>query len=373
VLDEVLERPPAERATLVETLCGEDGTLRAWVDRLLAADAATDALLDTQASPAPMAGTEYGDAFRPGQWFGDWRVVRAIGQGGMGAVLLAERGGEQRVAIKCIPRRFVTGELLRRFEREQRILARLEHPNIARAVDAGTADDGTPWLAMEYVPGEPITDWCAQHETDLDATLALFEQVAHAVQFAHERFVIHRDLKPGNILVSEHGTAKLLDFGIAKLLESDDLSESSTTGLEWRLTPRYAAPEQVRGERAAATTDVYALGVVLFELLTGGNPHGSTDDLIETVRRVLENDPVAPSVALARPGAPPRQRGWRAALRPDLDHIVMKAMRREPAERYQSVQALVDDLGRWRRRERVTATPPTLLNRLRKWGQTRFR
>jgi serine/threonine-protein kinase len=376
VLDEVLERPPAERAALVDALCDEDRLLRAWVDRLLAADCTMNALLDAPERSAATAGADDRDPFRPGQRLGRWRLLRDIGEGGMGAVLLAEhadKGHDQRVAIKCIHRRLLTDELLRRFEREQRILSRLEHPNIARAVDAGTAEDGTPWLAMEFVPGEPITDWCAHHETDLASTLALFEQVAHAVQFAHQHYVIHRDLKPGNILVSEPGTATLLDFGIAKLLEGEGGMESSTTGLEWRLTPLYAAPEQIRGERAAAATDVYSLGVVLYELLTGGNPHGSTDDLIEMVRRVLEVDPVTPSVALARSGAPPRQRAWRSAVRPDLDRIVMKAMRREPAGRYQSVRALLDDLERWRRHERVTATPPTLLFRLRRFLAPRRR
>ncbi|MGH7560897.1 MAG: tetratricopeptide repeat protein [Gemmatimonadales bacterium] len=378
LLDEALELPAHAIPAFLDRACGGDPALRRDVERLLAADSEAGDFLEHQ--PRTLAGEalvlEHEMLDAPpleGTRLGSWRLVREIGRGGMGAVMLAERADgafEQQVAVKSIRRGLDTEEALRRFERERRILARLEHPNIARAVDGGTGPDGTPWLAMEYVSGEPITTWCARREAGLAGTLALFEQVLRAVEFAHQSFVIHRDLKPGNVFVSDRGGVKLLDFGIAKLVSGEGDDPELTLDLDRRLTPYYASPEQIRGDQISTATDVYALGVVLYELLTGTRPFRSEDrSITEAVRQVLEDDPVTPSARLGERDIGERYRSWRAEVRGDLDHIVLRALRREPAERYRTAQALLDDLERWRLRLPVQATPQTRRYRLRRFVQ----
>ena len=376
ILEEALELPPEEVGRFLDRVCATDPPLRAQVERLIAADRAAAGFLEGDVAaffPGGPASSPEPNALAPGsagERLGPWRLIREIGRGGMGAVMLAERADgayEQQVAIKRIRGDVNSPEALRRFDRERRILARLEHPNIARAVDGGTGPDGTPWLAMEYVPGEPITQWCAGRGETLDATIDRFEQVLRAVQFAHERFVIHRDLKPSNIFVSASGEVKLLDFGIAKLVSPDGEDAGSTIDLERRLTPHYAAPEQIRGEAVSTASDVYSLGVVLYELLSGARPYdGATGGLTEVVRRVLEEDAHPPSAALTQARAG-RYRGWYDRVRGDLDNIVLKSLRQNAAERYPSAQALLDDLERWRHRLPVRATPQTRAYRARRF------
>jgi serine/threonine-protein kinase len=297
-------------------------------------------------------------ALRPGDETGGYVIARELGSGGMGVVYLAERTDpelRQRVALKILRQDMATAPLRRRFLRERRILARLQHPNIASLLDGGMTGDGRPFLAMEYVEGEPITQYCDRHRLSVDDRIRLFMDACAAVQYAHQSLVVHRDLKPGNILVSADERVKLLDFGIAKLLDPDtDEGVVTTTAAGQRaLTPEYAAPEQVSGEQVTTATDVYSLGVVLYELLSGRRPHRFEARTLEVVARVLrEQEPAPPSaavpgtsgdIAAARGTTPER---LRHRLAGDLDAIALTALRREPGQRYISAVALRDDLRR---------------------------
>jgi eukaryotic-like serine/threonine-protein kinase len=286
-----------------------------------------------------------------GRTIGPYSIESYIGHGGMGAVYLARRADhafERRVAVKMVRRDMNTEVVVRRFEHERQILASLDHPHVARLHDGGTTSDGLPYFVMEYVEGEPITDYCRRHRLDTRARLAMFRTVCGAVQYAHQSLVVHRDLKPANILVGVDGQPKLLDFGIAKLLAGAGVAESTGATLVSALTPDYASPEQVRGATVTTATDVYSLGVVLYELLAGRRPFAMrASSLEDIVRTVCETDPLPPSAAskdaaddLARP-CPPHE------LAGDLDTIVLRALRKEPERRYRSAQELSDDIGRF--------------------------
>ncbi|MCG6118842.1 MAG: serine/threonine-protein kinase [Aquimonas sp.] len=285
---------------------------------------------------------------------GPFRLVRVLGTGGMGEVWLGERDDgevEQRVAVKRVRNNNV--RFAERLREERRILARLEHPNIAHFIDAGLDAAGTPWLAMEYVDGVPITDWCQQHALGLEARLRLFIKVCAAVEHAHRHLVVHRDLKPSNILVSTEGEPKLLDFGIAKLLDTT-VAEATQTAL----TPAYAAPEQLRGGAISTATDVYALGLVLFRLLSGTLPETRTgENLAQVLARLDDEETERPSRRAARNDRPlPYPAG---ALAGDLDAIVAQALRAEPARRYGSPAALAEDIARHLDARPVLARAPT--------------
>ncbi|MCU0621013.1 MAG: tetratricopeptide repeat-containing serine/threonine protein kinase [Gemmatimonadales bacterium] len=341
----------ARRPWLEAEARGDEGLVRE-VLALLAADAADGSPLD--AGIAPLAGTLLGSgpaSGLPATPFGPYRATRLLGEGGMGVVYLAERADLGSVAaVKILRDAWLSPARRARFSLEQRTLAHLQHPSIARLYDAGTLDDGTPWFAMEYVEGAPLTDFCRRQRADMARRLALFRDVCLAVQHAHAHAVIHRDLKPSNILVTAEASVKLLDFGIAKQLEHVDAEVDQTrTGLRL-MTPAYASPEQVRGERVGVQTDVYSLGVVLYELLTGRLPfdlaHRSP---AEAVSVIATHEPVRPSAvarAVARtdadapPGAP------RAAWQ-DLDVLCLTAMHKDPARRYPTVEALARDVARF--------------------------
>ncbi len=274
-----------------------------------------------------------------GRRIGVYRIVRQIGQGGTSQVFLAERADgqfTQQVALKLLRPGHDSEIDQVRFRAERQILASLNHPNIARLLDGGVTDDGLPYLVMELVDAQPIDTYCETRILTLRQRLGMFLTVAEATQYAHRNLVVHRDLKPSNILVTSDGQVKLLDFGLAKLLEpaADDARPALTTQ-RW-MTPEYAAPEQIRGLPATTLTDVYQLGVVLYELLSGKLPFGTRQEsAFELERAILERDPVAPSVEASRP-----------KLRGDVDAIVLKALRKEPEQRYASVEALRDDIGR---------------------------
>jgi tetratricopeptide (TPR) repeat protein/tRNA A-37 threonylcarbamoyl transferase component Bud32 len=347
--------PGEQRDAFLQQRCADDPPLRAEVERLLAAHARAG---DFISSPAVAAAGPWSDADQSwvGRLVGPYRVVRQIGRGGMGAVYLAERADgqyEQRVALKVIKRGMDTEQVLVRFRAERQILASLDHPNIARLLDGGSTDQGVPFFAMEYIEGEPVDAWCTRRELSVEDRLRLFLQVCGAVAYAHQNLVVHRDIKPLNILVTADGVPKLLDFGIAKVLhEGADEATSTVTGMRL-LTPEYASPEQIEGRHATTVSDVYALGVVLYELLTGRSPYRTRSrtplDVVEAVRTT---DPERPSAV----GATEK---LRRRLRGDLDTILLTALRKEPARRYPSVEQLAGDVRRHLDGLPVRARPDT--------------
>jgi eukaryotic-like serine/threonine-protein kinase len=340
MLDDLLELPPEARATRLADPHAGDPEVRTEAGRLLELEGAAEGFFSR---PLAALGARLlsPDSERPPERIGPYRVLREVGRGGMGAVYLAERDDGQfrmRVALKVIRSWGDPGEIRRRFLAERQILASLDHPRIARLLDGGIDTEGDPFLAMEYVEGEPIDRYCASRRMSVPSRLRLFLQVCEAVDHAHRHLIVHRDLKPSNILVTSDGAVKLLDFGIAKLLQPTlDPGERGDTATRLRaLTPEYASPEQVRGERVTTASDVYALGVLLYELLTGVRPYApSVRTPHELERAVCEAHPTRPSTAAGR-----------RELRGDLDDIVLKALRKEPERRYPSAALLRDDLER---------------------------
>lgn len=373
VFAEALEIPAGERERFLAAACGGDDALRAAVERLLAADSRAGEFLGTPAllsSDALLS--EEDDA--AGRRLGPYTLLRPLGQGGMGTVYLATRDDgayDRQVAVKLLRWSFADGDLLHRFLAERQILARLEHPHIARLYDGGTTEDGQPYLVLEHVEGLPLDVYCDTHHLSLEARLALFRKVCAAVQHAHRNLLVHRDLKPANVLVTAEGEPKLLDFGIAKQLATGLETDAETrTGLRV-MTPGYASPEQMRGEAVTTASDVYSLGVLLYELLSGRSPYRvSAETPFALERAVLEEVPEKPSDAAARGSeaenaAVAQARGSRPAelrrrLRGDLDNIVLMALRKEPARRYGSVAELEGDLDRFLTRRPVTARRDSL-------------
>jgi eukaryotic-like serine/threonine-protein kinase len=378
LLDQALDLPIDRRGTLLERVGREDPALRERVEQLLVADAAAGDFLSDGAEawlgsgPTTPAHMTDESALALGDRVGPYRVTQELGRGGMGIVYRAERAdGEfaQVVALKLLRRGFDGDDTTVRFRRERQILAQLDHPSIARLLDGGLHTDGRPYFAMELVEGEPITTYCDRRTLSIDARVRLFCRVCEAVQYAHGKLIVHRDLKPANIFVSATGDLKLLDFGIAKLLTDDDATESpelTRTGLR-PLTPAYAAPEQLRGEPVSMATDVYALGVILFELLTARRLFASASSRLE--RLSLDAEPPRPSDVASRDrdnaasiaeiarsrGMTPR--ALTARLAGDLDAIVLKALRREPQRRYIGAGAFADDLERFLQGRPVAARP----------------
>ncbi|MEO8192863.1 MAG: serine/threonine-protein kinase [Gemmatimonadales bacterium] len=369
ILDAALDLPPDQRAAFIAGKCGDDNDLRAHLDSLLRV-AKGEGFLD---SPAGVfaAGLVVAEGSRedvPDITAGPYRLIRELARGGMGSVYLAERADgqfEQKVALKLIKRGMDSDEVYRRFLSERRILARLSHPNIARLFDGGMTPQGQPWFAMELVDGVSITRYCDEAQSSISQRISLFGSVCQAVRYAHQNLVVHRDLKPSNILVTGSGDVKLLDFGIAKLL-ADEGGETPATLTELRLmTPEYAAPEQVRGEPVTTATDVYALGAVLYELLSGKRAHRFDRKTAAEIERVVcEVDPEPPSVALSD-----RDSQARRQVAGDLDTIVLKALDKDPARRYASAEALHEDLRRYEAGLPVTARPDTFGYRARKFAR----
>ena len=321
---------------------------------------------------------------------GPYRIIRRIGQGGMGAVYLAARADDQyqkQVAIKLVRTGMASEFVVRRFLGERQILASLDHPNIARLLDGGTTADGWPYFVMEYIEGKPINQYCDDHKLSTVERLKLFQIVCSAVHYAHQNLVIHRDIKPSNILVTEDGTPKLLDFGIAKLLNPDggDHTAEQTATAAGMMTPVYASPEQIRGQSVTTASDVYSLGVLLYQLLTGHRPYRLTSQLAhEIVNAILEQEPEKPSAAISRTETLPDANGTggkkitpemvshtrdgqvdklRRKLSGDVDNIVLKAMRKETERRYSSVDQFSNDISRHLEGRPVIARKDTLLYR----------
>ncbi len=359
---------PAEQGAFLDAACGDDKQLMVEVLAMLDQDSKGHSLLDRGLADIAQKTLASADPpFLPLKELGPYRILRLLGEGGMGVVYLAERDdlGTQ-VAVKVLRDAWISPARRERFASEQRTLAQLSHPLIARLYDADTLDDGTPWFVMEYVDGVPLTQYCREYECSIEERLRLFRSVCEAVQHAHANAVIHRDLKPSNILVKSDGSIRLLDFGIAKQLESVDLQVDQTmTGLRL-MTPAYASPEQVRGDRVGVSTDVYSLGVILYELLTGELPFdlsGLTPAEAATI--ITEHEPGKPSAAVRRirdseatshsrslAGTALRGVAWA-----DLDVLCLNAMHKDPQRRYRSVEALIRDVDHYLNGEPLEARP----------------
>jgi serine/threonine protein kinase len=337
-----LAMPTGERAHFLSEECGADSALERDVSEILQSYLEQEKLTDPTWETGPL-----------GQRYGAFELVSKLGEGGMGTVYLAERHGdfEQRAAVKLINGTPAAIAMMAdRFRHERQILAALEHPNIARVLDGGVTPSGQPYLAMEYVEGTRVDAYCDERSLTIPQRLELFRKICAAVHYAHQRMVIHRDLKPSNILVDEHGQPKLLDFGIAKVLSqgSNARGTADTMTVGPMMTPEFASPEQIQGLTCTVASDVYSLGVILYELLAGRRPFGGpTSTPAETIAAVITTEAVRPSLI-----APER---LRAALRGDLDGIVMKALAKRPEDRYDSVDKLSDDVGRHLDGEPVTA------------------
>jgi eukaryotic-like serine/threonine-protein kinase len=363
LLEQILDLPAEEREATLVAACGRDRELLSLLRQLVrdselpeSAGAGPPTALLRAALTDPAAAEPHGAGAGglEGEAVGAYRLMRVLGVGGMGTVYLAERADgvfERQVAVKVLHRRLEPGDVAARFRQERRILASLQHDGIAQLIDGGVTPDGWSYIVMEYVDGVRIDDYARVHQLDVDDRIRLLVQAAAAVEYAHRQMVVHRDLKPSNIIVTEAGRVKLLDFGIAKLLQPLDGEEqdSRTDTLQRFATPQYAAPEQLIGERVSAQTDVYGLSVVLYELLTGQLPYGQrgAESVLERVIRGAE--PTAPSLAVvgdAAESAAPRTRAVQRRLAGDIDAIVLKGLRARPEERYASVAALREDIER---------------------------
>jgi serine/threonine protein kinase len=358
VFQSALERPEPERAGYLDSACGADASLRREVESLLGAHREAGGFLSQPPAPPGAAVVE-------GRRIGPYRVLGAIGHGGMGVVYRCVRDDDvfqKTVALKVVPGG-ARPEHLQRLEHERQVLARLQHPHIATILDGGATNEGQPYMVMEYVPGEPIDAYCDSRGLGTRGRLEMFRTVCGAVHYAHQNLVVHRDLKPQNILVTADGQPKLLDFGIAKLLAAGiDPDEAPTATLLPMMTPEYASPEQVRGAPVTTASDIYSLGVLLYELLAGTRPYAlRTDSLEGIVRAVCETDPQPSSAAQMRPAAGTSAPGRPAPseLRGDLDTIVLKALRKEPSRRYLSALELGDDVRRHLEGRPVHARPDT--------------
>ncbi|MEP6763028.1 MAG: serine/threonine-protein kinase [Gemmatimonadaceae bacterium] len=355
LFDELIDLSENERTHVLNSLTGEDAGLRHQIEVLLSRPDAEFATFESPIASIFRGGA--GDAQSlVGKRLGPYTLVRLVGLGGMGAVFEATRADneyEKRVAIKVVQQEVSSAITLARFRRERQILASLEHPNIATMLDGGVTDNGRPYLVMEFVDGELITTWCNKRSLGINARLTLFRQVCAAVQNAHRNLIIHRDLKPGNILVTESGVVKLLDFGIATLVAAEsEALQPLTRGGARAFTPEYASPEQIRGASLSTASDVYSLGVVLFELLAGRRPHVVTSHaLVDIERAVLESPaPLASSVvddATARERSEKTAARLRHRLQGELDNVIATALQPDISERYASVDALDADVHRY--------------------------
>ncbi len=376
LMHRALEVPEAERRSWVVAAAAGDAPLIAEAMRLLDAHGDAGGFLQrpliaeegvasvVDAALAARAGSRLG----VGATLGHYRIIREIGHGGMGTVYLAVRADyvfDKQVAIKVVPGALVSETLRERFARERRLLATLDHPGIARVLDGGATDDGLQYLVMEYVEGVPLDAYCESRDLGLSARLQVFLEVCRAVQYAHGRLIIHRDIKASNVFVGADGRPRLLDFGIAKLLGPDSLNGETGATLVQAWTPDSASPEQVCGESTTIATDVYGLGALLYRLLAGRpifDLHGLSP--VERVRMISEAAPQAPSAAATRAG---RTAGWAAAVRGDLDQIVIKALHKDPGRRYSSVERFGDDIERRLAGRPVLAAPDRWTYRARKF------
>jgi serine/threonine protein kinase len=389
-----LEVTPNERKTFLASECGSDASLRAEIEKLIDGSEQAGSFMETPPvlDETTIALSEPEITALAGIRIGAYRVIREIGRGGMGTVYLAARADEEfrkHVAIKVVTAGFDHETIIQRFRSERQILAGLDHPNIARLLDGGTTESGAPFFVMEYIEGQTIREYCDAHRLTTIGRLKLFRAVCSAVHFAHQNLIVHRDIKPANILITTEGTPKLLDFGVAKLLSPNAQGGEINETTSRVMTPEYASPEQARGETITTASDVYSLGVLLYELLTGHRPYRvSSRSMIEIIEAICEQEPAKPSTAIlptvtspgvggnpevtvtpeevskARDSEPNR---LRRELEGDLDNIVLKAMRKEPHRRYASVEQFSEDIQRYFEHLPVIARKDTLSYRASKF------
>lgn len=355
VFASALDVEPADRDAFLDEACGGNAPLRNEIESWLASYAEADDFIETSAF-SKEALFENGTAGH-GRQFGNYRIFREIGRGGMGAVFLAERSDgefEHLVALKIVRQSIAEVSVIERFRQERQILASLNHPNIAKLLDGGVTESGEPYLVMEYIEGLSLLDFANQASLSTENRLKLFLKICRAVSYAHQNLIVHRDLKPSNALVTADGEPKLLDFGLAKVLDATSTGNDQTKTAFRALTPAYASPEQMRGETVTTASDIYSLGVILYELLTGERPFNTdSKSLDEIIKTVTEFDPPAPSTQL-------RLTGTNAELRGDLDNIALMALRKEPERRYQTVEAFAGDIERYLDGLPISARPNTL-------------
>jgi TolB-like protein/Flp pilus assembly protein TadD/predicted Ser/Thr protein kinase len=378
LLDEALPLDEADRRRWLADLSPDYQDLAHTLRAALLPDATRSAELQSfLETPPSLEDVDANSGLLPGANVGPYVLLRSLGAGGMAEVWLARRADgafKREVALKLPLIRQLRRDLAQRFAVERDILASLEHPNIARLYDAGIDTSGYPYLAMEYVQGQPLTDWCDAQSSGLSDRLKLFRQVLEAVRFAHEKQVIHRDLKPSNILVTQSAQVRLLDFGVAKLLEGDDADKTSLTSIYGRaLTPDYASPELLRGDLVDVRSDVYSLGVLLYELLTGIRPYrlksAASMGLLDQAIGTLEIK--KPSMLAGPPASPDRTLATDVSarqLRGDLDAIALKALDREPSKRYQSAAAFAEDIESYLARKPIRARPARVTDRMYKFA-----
>ncbi len=362
LFEKALDLNPSERENFLKSKCSDDKELFDEVASLLLADEKQHSIFSGSAADY----LTVGDSSLDGKTFGNYRAIKQIGSGGMGSVYLAERADghfEQKVALKVVKPGMNTQEIITRFEEERQILARLQHPHIARLLDGGISELGLPYFTMEYVKGKPITEYCDENNLTIEQRLELFKKVCEAVLYAHQNLVIHRDIKPSNILVQEDGTVKLLDFGIAKVFEEDDDKKFLTrTGMRV-MTPEYASPEQVKGDPVSTATDIYSLGLILYQLLTGCPPYEVTStSALEIERIICLTEPQKPSTMITKISLSGKESSKKTnpkyilekrrttvsklkkRIAGDLDNICLMAIRKEPDRRYSSIAQLITDI-----------------------------
>ncbi len=377
LFEKALELNPLERENFLRNECDEDVELYNEIVSLLAADEKQHSIFSGSAADY----VTVDDATLAGENFGNYRAIKQIGSGGMGSVYLAERSDghfEQKVALKVVKPGMISHEIITRFEEERQILAKLQHPNIARLLDGGISESGLPYFTMEYVEGKPITEYCDDNNLTIEQRLELFKKVCEAVLYAHQNLVIHRDIKPSNILVREDGEVKLLDFGIAKVFEEDtDQKFVTRTGMRV-MTPEYASPEQVRGEQVSTATDIYSLGLILYQLLTGCPPYEVTStSALEMERIICLTDPQKPSAMITKIFSSASENRYKASpdfisrkrkttipklkkiIAGDLDNICLMAIRKEPERRYSSIAQFITDIDNHLNKLPVTARKST--------------
>lgn len=364
-----VELTPEQQSAYLDEACAGDPSLRRQAESLILANQASTERIQDAIRDVAAEVTVANEVSAIGRRIGSYQIIDELGRGGMGDVFLAVRADDEyqkRVAIKVVQHDFGNPEILRRFRNERQILAGLDHPYIARLLDGGTTPEGMPYVVMEYVEGEPIDRYCEKHQLSIEERLNLFRKVCDAVHYAHQNLIIHRDLKPGNILVTADGVPKLLDFGIAKLLNPElGPQTQAVTRMAMRLmTPEYASPEQIRGEPISTASDIYSLGIVLYELLTAHRPYQFKSYQSQEIEQVASfEQPEKPSTIVARD----KSEKLRRQLAGELDAIVMMALRKEPRRRYSSAEQLSEDIRRHVEGRPVRARPDTVTYRATKF------